>query len=94
MSRFIFATVAAGALAAAALGPAGTAAAFPSSGTAADTVASLESEGYRVALNGTVSDSLSRCAVTGIHPRLDDSATLEERQNTTVFVDVSCPPMD
>jgi hypothetical protein len=91
MTRFLVTTVTAGALAAAALGLAGTAAAFPSGGSAADTVTSLEAEGYNVQLNGIASAPLSRCSVTGIHPKLNDSASIAEKQNTTVFIDVSCP---
>jgi len=36
--------------------------------------------------------SLSRCAVSGMHPKsLDDTATLQQKQQTLVTVDVSCP---
>jgi len=31
---------------------------------------------------------------TDVHPRLDDSDTLQEKQHTQVFVDVSCPSHD
>jgi hypothetical protein len=37
---------------------------------------------------------LKLCTVTDVHPRLDDAATLEEKQHTQVFVDVSCPSHD
>jgi hypothetical protein len=94
MSKFIVTTAAFGALAAAALGLAGTAAAFPQGGTAADTAATLSAEGYRVAFNGSVSAPLSECAVTGTHPSLDAAATRAEKENTTVFIDVSCPSKD
>jgi hypothetical protein len=94
MSKYIITTTAFGALAAATLGRAGMAAAFPQGGTAADTAASLAAEGYRVAFNGSVSAPLSECSVTGTHPRLDDAATRAEKENTTVFIDVSCPSMD
>jgi hypothetical protein len=94
MSKFIVTTAAFGALAAAALGLAGTAAAFPQGGTAADTAASLAAEGYRVAFNGSVSAPLSECAVTGTHPSLNAAATRVEKENTTVFIDVSCPSKD
>jgi hypothetical protein len=93
MSKFIATTAAFGA-AAAALGLAGTAAAFPQGGTAADTAATLSAEGYRVAFNGSVSAPLSECAVTGTHPSLDAAATRAEKENTTVFIDVSCPSKD
>jgi hypothetical protein len=94
MSKFIVTTAALGALAAAALGLAGTAAAFPQGGTAADTAASLAAEGYRVAFNGSVSVPLSECSVTGTHPSINASATPAEKENTTVFIDVSCPSKD
>jgi hypothetical protein len=94
MSKFIVTTAAFSALAAAALGLAGTTAAFPQGGTAADTAATLAAEGYRVAFNGSVWAPLSECSVTVTHPRLDDAASRAEKENTTVFIDVSCPSMD
>ncbi len=43
-------------------------------------------------LNGSTNNSaLSRCLVTGMHPTLPATATLAEKQNTTVFLDISCP---
>jgi glycerate kinase len=85
-----------GALAAAvagmAIGLGGTASAFPGNGTAADTQAALEAEGYSVQVNGIVTGGLSQCTTTGIHPRLSDTTTAEQKANTTVFIDVSCPP--
>jgi hypothetical protein len=91
MRNLMIATMAAGACAAA-FGLAGTAAAFPNSGTAADVKSNLESQGYRVQINGIVTGQLSECTTTGTHPRLSDAATPEEKVNTTVFIDVSCPP--
>jgi hypothetical protein len=82
MKNFLITSVTAAALGAAALGLAGTAAAFSNAGTAADVVDSLTAEGYNVQVNGLV------------HPRLNDSDTLEEKQHTQVFVDVSCPSHD
>jgi hypothetical protein len=82
------------ALGAAALALAGTAIAFPTAGTAADVVDSLKTEGYNVQVNGLVQVPLKLCAVTDVHPRLDDASTLEEKQHTQVFVDVSCPSHD
>jgi hypothetical protein len=92
MRIFMISGAVAGVLAAAAIGVAGTASAFPNSGTAADTSASLEAEGYNVQINGIVTGPLSGCLTTGVHPRLDDAATPAEKANTTVFIDVSCPP--
>ncbi|HKP42779.1 hypothetical protein [Mycobacterium sp.] len=94
MKNIVITTVTAGALSAAALGLAGMAAAFPNAGTAADVVSGLKDEGYNVQVNGIVSVPLSTCAVTGIHPTLPNRATLEEKQHTQVFVDVSCPSHD
>lgn len=54
--------------AAAALGLAGTATAVPFGGSsAADTVATLPSQGFSVQINGTVNVPLSRCTTTGVH---------------------------
>jgi hypothetical protein len=96
MRKIIIATVTFGALSAGALGLAGAATAFPSDGSAADTVKSLQDKGFNVRLNGTVSGSLSKCTVTGLHglnnSNVDDSGSIiDSSQRTTVFVDVSCP---
>jgi hypothetical protein len=92
MKSIAISALTAGALAAAALGMSGIAAAFPNAGNVEDTVSSLKSEGYKVQLNGSTNNSpLSRCIVTGMHPTLPDTATSAEKQNTTVFVDISCP---
>jgi hypothetical protein len=82
------------ALGAAALALAGTAAAVPNAGTAADVIDSLKAEGYNVQINGSTPVPLSRCSATDVHPSLDPSATPEQKQNTRVFVDVSCPSHD
>jgi hypothetical protein len=94
MKNLLITSLTAVALGAAALGLAGTAAAFPNAGTAADVVDSLTAEGYNVQVNGLVQVPLKLCAATDVHPRLDDAATLEEKQHTQVFVDVSCPSHD
>jgi hypothetical protein len=94
MSKFIVTTLGFGALAAAALGLAGPAGAVSQGQTAAETAASLQAEGYRVAFNGSVSASLSECSVLGTHPDLDDAASQAEKANTTVYIDVSCPSED
>jgi hypothetical protein len=44
-----------------------------------------------VQVNGITASPLSPCSVTGIHPTLDDSASLDEKQHTIVSIDVSCP---
>ena len=94
MLNFIITPLTAVALGAAALGLAGAAAAFPNAGTAADVVDNLKAEGYNVQVNGLAQVPLKLCNVTDVHPRLDDSATLQEKQHTQVFVDVSCPSHD
>jgi hypothetical protein len=91
MTNFVITPLASVALGAAALALAGAAAAFPNVGTAADVVASLKTEGYNVQVNGLVQVPLKLCTATDVHPRLNDSDTLEEKQHTQVFVDVSCP---
>jgi len=47
-----------------------------------------------VQVNGLVQVPLKLCNVTDVHPTLDDSATLQEKQHTQVFVVVSCPSHD
>ena len=94
MRNFVITPLASLALGAAALGLAGTAAAFPNAGTADIVFDDLKAEGYNVQVNGLVQVPLKLCTVTDVHPRLDDAATLEEKQHTQVFVDVSCPSHD
>jgi hypothetical protein len=94
MKNVVITPLASVALGVAALGLAGTATAFPNDGTAADVVDSLKSEGYNVQVNGLVQVPLKLCAITDVHPSLDDTDTLQEKQHTAVFVDVSCPSHD
>ncbi|HVQ52609.1 MAG TPA: hypothetical protein VMS92_21435 [Mycobacterium sp.] len=94
MRKLVITPLASVALGAAAMGLAGTAAAFPNAGTADIVVDDLKAEGYNVQVNGLVQVPLKLCTVTDVHPRLDDSATLQEKQHTQVFVDVSCPSHD
>jgi hypothetical protein len=94
MRNLVITPLASVALAAAALGLASTAAAFPNAGTAADVVDGLKAEGYNVQVNGLVQVPLKLCTATDVHPRLNESDTLEEKQHTQVFVDVSCPSHD
>ena len=78
--RFAISAVAAGVLALGALGFAADAGAAPSGvGSAADTVKSLQADGYTVQVNGAATTPLSECSVTGVHP------------GTTVYVDIACP---
>ena len=94
MNKLAITTLTAGALTAAALGLTGTAAAFPGNGSAEDTINGLKSDGFAVELNGSTNNQpLSRCTVQGLHPLLStiSNLSLEDKQNTTVFVDISCP---
>jgi hypothetical protein len=78
--RFAISAVAAGVVPLGALGFAVEAGAAPSGvGSAADTVKSLEADGYTVQVNGAVNRSLSECSVTAVHP------------GSTVYVDIACP---
>ena len=78
--EFAISAAAAGVLALGALGFAADAGAAPSGvGSAADTVKSLEADGYTVAINGAVNRSLAECSVTAVHP------------GSTVYVDIACP---
>ena len=78
--KFAISAVAAGVLTLGALGFAADAAAAPSGvGSAADTVKSLEADGYTVQVNGAVNRALSECSVTAVHP------------GSTVYVDIACP---
>ncbi len=90
MKKFAITTSIFGALAATALGLAGAAAAVPTGSSAADTVSSLQAQGYNVQLNGSATAPLSQCAVTGVHG--DSPGRIDSTQFTTVYVDISCPP--
>jgi hypothetical protein len=70
-----------GVLALTALGLASQAAAVPTgAGSAADTVKSLQADGYTVQINGaTTTSPLSECTVTAVHP------------GSTIYVDIACP---
>lgn len=80
---------AAGIVATALLNSVGTATAAPTgSETASDVVQSLTAQGYTVMLNGSVTDPLSECLVTGVH---NPDASGRAIGFTTVYVDVTCP---
>jgi hypothetical protein len=97
MKKIVVTFVTFGALTAGAVGLAGAAAAFPSDGSAADTVKSLQDKGFNVQLNGSVNGQpLSKCTVTGVHglsnSNVDQSGAVVDRtQLATAFVDVVCP---
>jgi hypothetical protein len=98
MKKVALTTVAAGVMAAAALGLAGPATAVPPTGSAADVVKALQDQGYSVQFNGTTNGPLSNCAVTGVHGlivmMMPDGNLMMKMDPTnpgTVYVDVSCP---
>ncbi|MDT5149731.1 MAG: hypothetical protein QOI01_1464 [Mycobacterium sp.] len=93
----IAATIA-GALAAAALGLASTAAAIGGPGgygNAQDTINALQAQGFNVQINGAVVYPLSGCKVTGIEGMNNDNinsagAIIDRTKSTTVWVDILC----
>ncbi len=102
MKSFTITVMAAGALAAAAVGFAGAANAAPSGTSNADeTVRQLKADGLTVILNKTGTAPLDQCAVDAIRPgqtfaRMDSGAPgamddiVTTVTATTVYVDVSC----
>jgi hypothetical protein len=66
-----------------------TAATPTNTGSAQDTVNTLQGQGFNVALNGSRTAPLSDCLVAGIHP---EPGTAVAAQFNTVWVDISCPP--
>jgi hypothetical protein len=102
MKNILLTSLAAGALASAALGLAGTASAAPSGPSSADaTVSQLRAQGYTVILNRTGTAPVTQCTVTAVRPgqtfsRTDSGAPganhdlVTTVMATTVFVDVAC----
>ena len=100
MKKFAIATGAAGALAAAALGMAGAAAAAPSGpSSVADTVASLQANGYKVIVTRLSGGESSKCSVCRAPSRpADHSASSHRgrrhgpagRLQAPSYVDVRC----
>jgi hypothetical protein len=98
MKKSLVTLAAFGARSAAALGLSGTATAVPFGGSpASDTVATLQSQGFTVQINGTVNVPLSRCITTGVHglpgPEAagrQGSPATGEQGTGVVFVDVDC----
>jgi hypothetical protein len=101
MKNYAFGAAVIGVLAVSGFGlaTAAQASAAPTATTAADTVATLQANGYRVILNKVGADPLSQCAVTGVRPgrAITDIVpagggdTKSEILYTTVYVDVRCP---
>jgi hypothetical protein len=95
MKQFASRTAVFGMMTIAIAGSAGVAAAAPTGGTsAADTVQSLQDKGYTVQLNGSLTEPLSQCKVTGVHGMSNTDAAghqLVPNQFNTAYVDVDCP---
>lgn len=101
MKSFTVPMIAAGALAAAAVGLAGAAAAAPSGPTASQVVSQLQAGGYQVILNKVGTAALDQCVVRSVRPgqifsRMDSGApgAMDDIVTTvtakTVYVDVAC----
>ena len=99
MKKFAIATGAAGALAAAALGMAGAAAAAPSGpSSVADTVASLQANGYKVIVTRLSGGESSKCSVAALRPGQQiiqqvptgGGDTAQQVISSTAYIDVRC----
>ena len=98
MKNYAFSAAVIGALAAGGLGLA-TAAQTSAAPTAAETIATLQANGYRVIVNKVGAEPLSECSVTAIRPgrAITDIVTAgggdtkSEILYTTAYVDVRCP---
>jgi hypothetical protein len=97
VKKFAIAAAAFAALSGGSLGWSGPAAALPSGGSASETIAQLQAEGYQVQVNGTVNTPLSQCRVlevSGLRGTESGGVRLHPAQLDTAFVDVSCPSHD
>jgi hypothetical protein len=97
VKKFAIAAASFAALSGGSLGWSGPAAALPSGGSASDTIAQLQAEGYQVQVNGTVNTPLSQCRVlevSGLRGTESGGVRLHPAQLDTAFVDVSCPSHD
>jgi hypothetical protein len=101
MKNYAFGAVAIGALVASGLGvvTAAQTVAAPTATTAAETIATLQANGYRVIVNKVGAEPLSECSVTAIRPgrAITDVVTAgggdtkTEILYTTAYIDVRCP---
>jgi hypothetical protein len=92
---FVAVSIAAGAVFAGAVAAAGPVWPLPGGGSASDTIADLEDQGYNVQINwvnGRSTTPLSQCSVSAIHN--PNRSTDPPDTFTTVYVDVSCPDDD
>ena len=102
IKRFVFAAVAAGALASTAVGVAGTAAAAPSGPSSVDsTINQLRTQGYQVVVNRVGTAPLDQCTFSAVRPgqtfSRTDSGTpgagddvVTTVTGRTVYIDVAC----
>jgi hypothetical protein len=102
MRNILFTSLAAGALASAALGLAGTATAAPSGPSSVDaTVSQLQSQGFQVIVSRVDSATVRQCTVSAVRPGQTFSRTdsgvpgaaddlVTTVTNKTAYVDVTC----
>ena len=102
MKNYLYIALAAGALASAALGLAGTAYAAPGGPSSVDaTISQLRSQGYQVIVNRIGAGAVDQCTVSAVRPgqtfsRTDSGAPGADDDlvttvtNKTVYVDVAC----
>ena len=102
MKKILFTSLAAGALASAALGLAGTASAAPSGPSPVDdTISQLQAQGFNVLVSRVDSAAVDRCTLNAVRPgqtfsrndsgvpgAQDDLVTTAT--NKTVYVDLTC----
>jgi hypothetical protein len=102
MKNILFTSVAAGALASAALGLAGAASAAPSGPSPVDdTISQLQAQGFNVLVSRVDSDAVNQCTLNAVRPGQTFSRTdsgvpgaqddlVTTVTDKTVFVDVIC----
>jgi hypothetical protein len=102
MKNILFTSVAAGALASAALGLAGAASAAPSGPSPVDdTISQLQAQGFNVLVSRVDSDAVNQCTLNAVRPGQTFSRTdsgvpganddlVTTVTNKTVYVDVTC----
>jgi hypothetical protein len=102
MKKILFTSLAAGALASAAFGLAGTASAAPSGPSSVeDTVSQLQAQGFNVIVSRVDSAAVNQCTLNAVRPgqtfsRTDsgvpgaDDDLVTTVTNKTVYVDVTC----
>ena len=95
MEKFAIRTAVFAIMAVAIAGSPGVAGAAPTGGgSAADTVKTLQDMGYAVQINGSLTEPLAQCKVTGVHGLTNSDAAghqIVPNQFNTAYVDVDCP---